>query len=243
MLLKDKHDLEKALPELHFLMDTRQTSCHFHPPCVGCEKTNLKTIDEFEDYMLATFIPHVNRVRKETGRVGQKSLVLIDGHSSRLNLNLWVELARHSIIAVCLPAHISHKFTALDLTANRPLKTDFSHLPKFPSKTMLTADFPHWIRAVFNLTYRALSPETVSEGFELAYIKSPYLSDAELRARCHREVLDNRDVLPLVCPDDLKATASLWSKRGMPFHSSRFPSVRKPCLAPEIAECCLRLHE
>jgi hypothetical protein len=92
------------------------------------------------------------------------ALVTVDGHSTRLNSEIWETLKNHGIIAMCKPAHTSNITSALDCAPNGRFKFHMQSVPGFPPKKEMAEKFPKFLEAVSLAAYKALDPSTIKSG-------------------------------------------------------------------------------
>lgn len=76
----------------------------------------------WHEWVRTVFIPHINNVRHQLGKPGQKVLFLVDSHSTRKYEPTIKLFEQNKIIVLILPAHSSTILQPLDLTCNGELK-------------------------------------------------------------------------------------------------------------------------
>jgi uncharacterized protein YnzC (UPF0291/DUF896 family) len=76
----------------------------------------------FEEYL----IPEINNRRKILCKEDEPVLIVVDGHTSRLNYDLFNLCMFHNIDMICLPSHTSHILQPLDAQVNSAFKNMMS---------------------------------------------------------------------------------------------------------------------
>jgi hypothetical protein len=114
--------------------------------------------------------PEVERVRGVMGDPSKMALIIVDGHSSRLNRELWTECSSKNIDVLLLPAHTSHILQPLDLGVNGEFKRELEGAPPFPKKTKLLAELEGFLTTLRQAIHVALAPHTIIHGFHEAGI-------------------------------------------------------------------------
>lgn len=95
------------------------------------------------------------------------ALILMDNHSSHINLKV-VQFARqHSIIIVTFPPHCSHKLQPLDVTVYGPFKTKYriamnEWMLSNPGKTVTIYHVGQFVKDAY---LSAFSPKNITQGF------------------------------------------------------------------------------
>ncbi|KAH7829104.1 uncharacterized protein MONOS_14170 [Monocercomonoides exilis] len=100
------------------------------------------------------------------------ALIILDGHSSRQNLQLWKRFAAENVDVVVIPAHTSHILQPLDLGPNAVLKCQLKKVRNEPSIRRMKREFLPFVRAIADCAYMALAPKTIRHGFFEAGITS-----------------------------------------------------------------------
>jgi hypothetical protein len=88
----------------------------------------------FQDHVINYIIPKiVNKIQKinKITKKNNKALLILDGASSRKNIDLWRYSNKLDIMALILPAYSSHLLQPLDLTINGLIKKKLHSLPSF----------------------------------------------------------------------------------------------------------------
>jgi hypothetical protein len=71
---------------------------------------------------LDTLLPEINNKRKKSLLKEKRALLIIDGHSTRLQKELWDAAKESSVDVLCIPAHTSNSTQPLDQTVNAQFK-------------------------------------------------------------------------------------------------------------------------
>ncbi|KAK2942792.1 hypothetical protein BLNAU_22310 [Blattamonas nauphoetae] len=95
-----------------------------------------------------------------------RSLLLFDGHSSRRNPDLWLELASYGIDAVCLPPNVSAWCQPNDIYVNANFKAELISMDPLPSKTKLAAHLPKWLDKLESKIQRSLTIDSTKASFK-----------------------------------------------------------------------------
>jgi hypothetical protein len=186
--------LKKEPPILHLtiLFIVTAAGNYLHPQLLFPEDIDLSSVEKwkfpnidikhtkkgwmekkcFEDIMNEVLMKEVNRIRKETGEVKKKALIILDGHSSRNNFKLWEDLRNKGVEAVILPAHTSHILQPLDLGTNGEFKRALEKTMPFPKKGEMKTKLTMFIRCLYSCMHKAMSPELIRDGFFKAGITS-----------------------------------------------------------------------
>jgi hypothetical protein len=77
--------------------------------------------DEFREIIMNTLIPEINRKRSR-GMNEKRALLLLDGHSTRLQKGIWEQMKENNVDVLCIPAHTSNFTQPLDQTVNAQFK-------------------------------------------------------------------------------------------------------------------------
>jgi hypothetical protein len=121
--------------------------------------------------MLNTFIPDINYKRKKLKNENQRALLILDGHSTRQQVEIWEEMKKQNIDAVIIPSHSSNLTQPLDQTVNGNFKRLLEKIPSLPKKKKeIEENLPQFIANVNDCAQACLSPRCVREGFEKALV-------------------------------------------------------------------------
>lgn len=118
---------------------------------------------EFKDAIFQKLIPHINVTREKLQ--GRRALLLLDGHSTRLQREIWVELNKKNIDVLCIPAHTSNFTQSLDLCVNGQFKRLLGNVRGFPKKNEMEKKLKIFVGQVCDSIYDALKPKIVRKGF------------------------------------------------------------------------------
>jgi hypothetical protein len=109
-----------------------------------------------------------------------RALLLLDGHTSRLQYDLWKCLAQLNIDALVLPSHTSQDLQPLDRTVNGEFKYYLQDIKGMPKKKEMTSDLKHFIFNITDCMYKCLNPKSIKCGFYKAHLMNPQYDIAEL---------------------------------------------------------------
>jgi hypothetical protein len=107
---------------------------------VGRTSSGWMTKQLWEDYVKGILFPEIERIRKALKDGEKPALLIIDGHSSRINRQLWELCALLNIDVILIPAHTSHILQPLDLTVNGVFKTNLEGAHPFHTNSKLDAE-------------------------------------------------------------------------------------------------------
>ena len=177
--------------------------------CIGAaNKSGWMTADEFVQFM-KHFIKHVRPTRESP------VLLLLDNHSSHLNVEA-IDLARdNGIVMLSFPPHCSHRLQPLDRSVFGPFKRSFSlHMDSWmrshPGQTVSIYNVPE-IAAEAWLT--AATPKNIQGGFRAAGVM-PF----------NPEIFSEEDFAPSHVTDrDLPSSAASRSASANPGGSRTDP--------------------
>lgn len=131
------------------------------PGALGLAQTSGWMTEDFFVKALEHFVMHI-RPSKDN-----PALILMDNHSSHVNLRV-VEFARkNSIIIVTFPPHCSHKLQPLDVTVYGPFKTRYriamnEWMLSNPGKTVTIYQIGQFVKDAY---LSAFSPQNITHGF------------------------------------------------------------------------------
>lgn len=131
------------------------------PGALGLAQVSGWMTEECFIKALEHFVMHI-RPSKEN-----PALILMDNHSSHVNLRV-VEFARqNSIVIVTFPPHCSHKLQPLDVTVYGPFKTRYriamnEWMLTNPGKTVTIYQVGQFVKEAY---LSAFSPQNVTQGF------------------------------------------------------------------------------
>jgi hypothetical protein len=121
--------------------------------------------DIFEEIMIHLLLPAINERRKVLKLDGQRALLLLDSHVSRLVPSIWAAAAFLEIDLLTYPAHTTHLIAPLDCGVNGAFKTAMKALfeaPPIPGIKILREEI---VRILPPSLHLALSPKVMQAGF------------------------------------------------------------------------------
>ncbi|CAG9136187.1 unnamed protein product [Plutella xylostella] len=127
--------------------------------------------EAFRDFMLKSFIPMIED--KE-----QPTLLIFDGHSTHVQLDVIEEAKKNNITIIKLPAHTSHLLQPLDLGVFKPYKDAWDQemvkwQRRHKGKKLPKSEFA----AIVGKVWENLDPENIKNGFKKSGIY-PFNRDA-----------------------------------------------------------------
>jgi hypothetical protein len=136
--------LPSSIPK-HFITRHKSPSVEFYQ-----SESGFITSEIFQHHLLHIILPEI-RSRQERFRDGPEippALLLLDGHSTRLQRDIW-EIFHASNVDVCiLPAHTSHVLQPLDCGVNAKFKALLTSLTALPPKRQLDLVLDDWLERV-----------------------------------------------------------------------------------------------
>jgi hypothetical protein len=123
--------------------------------------------DLFRKIMQESLIPDIKATR-ELLPVGASTrcLLLLDGHSSRVQRNLFVELSQLEIDVLVLPSHTSCRTQPLDRKVNAVWKEEIRQQKLvFPKRKNHEKELLPFVQKLEHCAHRALAPLTIMRGF------------------------------------------------------------------------------
>jgi hypothetical protein len=145
-----------------FLKDFCQTQTLLHQTKRGWMDKAL-----FTKIMNESILPDIEKIREKlpVGSV-RRGLLLLDGHSSRVNLELMKELSRKEIDVVVFPSHTSSLTQPLDRSVNGRWKHEIrTRSITFPKRKNHATELLPFVRLLEHCAHFALAPETIRKGF------------------------------------------------------------------------------
>ncbi|KAH7826927.1 uncharacterized protein MONOS_2615 [Monocercomonoides exilis] len=143
-------DDEKWWLEESFSTQTKKNSC-----CSFCDNQRKMTVSE-----------------EEEEENNPPALIILDGHASRHNINLWKMFSSANVDVVVLPSHTSHILQPLDLGPNAELKKQLKRIKNEPTIRKMQTQFLPFVESITECAYMALAPMTIKHGFFEAGITS-----------------------------------------------------------------------
>ncbi len=102
--------------------------------------------ESFEYWLRNCFIP-------STAHINRPLLLIMDGYTCHLSLEIINMFKQNSIICLILPPHTSHGLQPLDLVLFSSVKTDWTKIMKNyfkeGNKSLRKSDFPRLLRKLF----------------------------------------------------------------------------------------------
>jgi hypothetical protein len=123
--------------------------------------------DLFSKIIRTSLVPDISKLRSElpTG-ASKRCLLLLDGHSSRVNRELMVYLASQEIDVIVLPSHTSSLTQPLDRTVNGSWKDEIKRRGvTFPKRKHHAEELIKFVRELEHCAHIAQAPLTIREGF------------------------------------------------------------------------------
>ncbi|KAK2941757.1 hypothetical protein BLNAU_23338 [Blattamonas nauphoetae] len=131
------------------------------------------TKELFHSIMMDSVLPCLTDLRAKLTQNDQaRILILLDGHGSRLNLDLWGEFYKNRVDVVCIPAHTSHVVQPLDRAPNAVFKRRLRGAPPAPGLRTLATDLQPFLDGITDCVEEALLPSVIRAGFRNAGVTS-----------------------------------------------------------------------
>jgi hypothetical protein len=141
----------------------------------------------FENVMMHLLLPAICQRRTMLKLEGQRAVLFLDSHSSRLAPSIWGAAAFLQIDLLTYPAHTTQFLAPLDCAVNGVLKETMKALFEAPSEPGIKAQREELVRILPPCLHTALSPKVIEAGFRKTGIH-PF---------CPSKVLDRIPVHPL----------------------------------------------
>jgi hypothetical protein len=119
----------------------------------------------FKSIMMQKLVDDWEGKKKKMKNANAVALVTADGHSTRLQPEIWEKLKQHNMIVMCKPAHTSNVTSALDAAPNGKFKYHMQEVPPFPKQREVVQKLPKFVECVAHAVYKALDPNTIKAGF------------------------------------------------------------------------------
>jgi hypothetical protein len=140
------------------------------------------------------FLPALKAERRSLPEAASKrALLILDGHSSRLNRQLWEEFSKANVDVLVLPSHTSHRLQPLDCGVNAEFKRNIEKA-KFPKRKADIKEFQTFLESIENAMYKAFYPPTIKASF----------AEANICAGDSMKMLD--DLKGMVQPEPVKSS-------------------------------------
>jgi hypothetical protein len=121
--------------------------------------------------------------------------LILDGHASRLQYELWAYVASKNVDVLVIPSHTSQATQPLDLSVNGTFKGYLQHMQALPKKTKMHSELPLFLSKLIDCIYVSLKPQTIKKGFY-----NTHLLNAEKNMEKLKEDIDKYlQTLPLIC--------------------------------------------
>ncbi|KAK2963770.1 hypothetical protein BLNAU_1337 [Blattamonas nauphoetae] len=130
----------------------------------------------FRIILLSSVVSDIQRRRERLMQLDARALLVFDGHSSRMDRKLWMELDKNGDGSLCLPSNTSSITQPLDHAPNAILKTALDLVSGVPKKKRRSAEFVEWVIQVQSAAKKALSWDLIRSGFKRTGIE-PFNSD------------------------------------------------------------------
>lgn len=142
----------------------------------------------------------INEKRRKLGKPLEPALLILDGHSTRLQYELWDELSEANVDVLVIPSHTSNMLQPLDLCVNARFKQCLLNNKSFPNKTEMKNKLIPFIRSVTDNIHEALSPEAIRKGFYEAHILNKENDFEKLKVSINEFI----EAFPMTCLPHLK---------------------------------------
>ena len=120
-----------------------------------------------ENYLTKQLLPEYERRRQRPGS-SERGLLLVDGHASRINANLWQKFKDHNVDVVTFVSHASHILQPLDLCVFASFKSKLRGGMTALKSLTLGQKRDAVMKRAFDSLYHALSPVNIQNGFSRA---------------------------------------------------------------------------
>jgi hypothetical protein len=146
-------------------------SSHYVNYSLAGQDSGWITKDLFAAHCRETIIPaFLERRRRlaEKGVPNATGVLLVDGHTSRLNATLMEEFSQHNIKVPVLPSHASHVLQPLDLAVFGAFKAAISKGDSSLRKQTLPERRSAMMQKARRALHMALCPDTILTSFKLS---------------------------------------------------------------------------
>jgi hypothetical protein len=110
-----------------------------------------------------------------------RSLLLLDGHTSRLQYELWQSLSEQNVDVLILPSHSSQDLQPLDKSVNGEFKLYLQHVRGMPRTRQMNAILKDFIVGIIESMFKSLSPPSIRAGFYKAHLMNNKYDIIELK--------------------------------------------------------------
>jgi hypothetical protein len=147
----------------------------------------------FSDCILNNLVVEIEKRREEINKPFQRALLIVDGHTSRLQLELWKIVASKNIDVLVIPSHTSQHTQPLDLSVNGCFKYNLQLIDGLPSKKKIPIQLNKFIGRLIDTIYISLKPSTIRKGFYNSHLLNSEHDIAKLK----QEIDSHLQTLPL----------------------------------------------
>lgn len=123
------------------------------------------TAEILKNYLSKQVIPHFQKQRLKPGS-STRGLLLVDGHASRINPEIWQLFQDNDIDVMTFVSHASHVLQPLDLCVFSSFKSSLRRGMTALKSMTLSAKRDAVMRRALGALYQALSPVNVKVGFK-----------------------------------------------------------------------------
>jgi hypothetical protein len=124
----------------------------------------------FEDIMQNYILKEIQSIRASIPFTEcRRALIILDGHSSRLNRRLWELFREEQIDVLILPAHTSEYLQPLDMGVNGVFKGEIKHL-RFPRAKAPLQTFKEFVQDIEDAIDKACTFQSVRHSWENANV-------------------------------------------------------------------------
>lgn len=159
------------------------------------QKNGWISKDIFAQYCEEVLIPAFRRRRKNLDHPNKRGLLIVDGHSSRINPDLWKLFRAENIDVVILPAHTSHITQPLDLCVFSLFKRWLRPLPEYRNANTAGLKRIGLLKAADHAFQMATCSRYIEKSFKRAGIESNKLPNRDV-------VLGSACVLKAISPSE-----------------------------------------
>jgi hypothetical protein len=123
------------------------------------------TGEEFKIVIEEKLLPSIKKKREShISLKNKKALLLLDGHTSRYQRDLWETMKENNVDVLCLPSHTSNITQPLDLCVNANFKRALHTVQNFPKKHEMKDKLKSFVSSVCDKMYEALKPKIIRKG-------------------------------------------------------------------------------
>jgi hypothetical protein len=126
----------------------------------------------------------------------QRALLILDGHSTRNQFEIWRQLQQKNIDVLILPSHSSNFTQPLDVCVNAGFKQQLSKLENYPGKNKTKENINLFMRQVRDCIHLALNLESIKTFF----IRALILDKQNNLQTLENQIQSLLQTFPVVCP-------------------------------------------